>query len=213
MWDRGAVSSSVSSRRVPWWHRRGPSVAVFALVVGAMVIVSTVLWSNVAEVLPDVGKDRQGEDPWEDPIGMEKVGVFQLARIPDCAAAPVERIELWDEDSNPYWQVAGPPTPMATFAVGVTPEGFTEIEPYTEPPADAVLRLVVVRSVKGVAGVRYLAEDLQEGYAVVGIPRSRYLVEDFQTGDVCGGEEDGEEGDGSSTTLPADGASTTVPGG
>jgi hypothetical protein len=189
-------------------------VLVFALVVGAMVIASTVLWSNVADVLPDVGKDRQGEDPWEDPVGMEKVGVFQLARIPDCAAAPVERIELWDEDSNPYWQVAGPPTPMATFAVGVTPEGFTEIEPYTEPPADAVLRLVVVRSVKGVAGVRYLIDDLQEGYAVVGVPRTRYAVEDFQTGDVCGGDEDEDGPEDGSTTVPGDDASaTTQPGG
>jgi hypothetical protein len=182
-------------------------VLVFVAVVGAMAIATLVLWSDVASVLPDVGKDRQGEDPWEDPVGIEKVGVFQLARIPDCAAAPVERIELWDEDSTPYWQVAGPPTPMATFAVGVTPEGFSEVTPYEEPPADAVLRLIVVRSVKGVAGVRYQVDDLREGFAVVGIPASRYLVDDFQTGDVCGEE----EGDDGSTTLPGETTTTDVP--
>jgi hypothetical protein len=186
-------------------------VLVFALVLGAMAVASAALAASVADVLPGIGKDRQGEDPWEDPLGVEKVGVFQLGRIPDCAAAPVERIELWDEDSNPYWEVEGPPTPMASFAVGVTPEGFTELEPYREPPADAVLRLVVVRSVKGVAGVRYQVSDLREGFAVYGPPVGRLEVEDFQTGDLCGGEdEEVDEADGATPTSLTE---TTIAGG
>jgi phosphate transport system substrate-binding protein len=43
---------------------------------------------GTAAVANAVGKDKQGEDPWDDPVGIEKVGVFQVAHIPDCAAAP-----------------------------------------------------------------------------------------------------------------------------
>ena len=204
MWNRVRVPESVREPRPPWWQRRGPSGLVFCLVLISMGVASFLLWSNVSAVLPDVGKDEQGADPWTDPVGVEKIAGFQVVRIPDCAAAPVVRIELWDEQSNPYWEVAGPATPMASFAIGATPEGFDEITPYTAPPADAVLRLAVVRKVKGVAGVRFQASDLRTGYVASGPPMSRYLIEDFQTGAVCGSE---GEGVGSTTTT------TTVSGG
>jgi hypothetical protein len=194
------MTSRATRPRLPWWQRRWPSFLVFCLVLGAMGLASMVLWSSVSEVLPDVGKDKQGVDPWEDPIGVEKVGGFQVVHIPDCAAAPVVRIELWDEDSTPYWEVAGPATPMASFAIGATPEGFTEETPYRSPPPGAVLRLAVVRSKKGVAGVRFQTADLRTGYVASGEPIYRYLLEDFQTGAVCGDE---GEGEGGSTTTVA----------
>lgn len=178
--------SPSSSPQLPWWQRRLPSLLVFCLVLGAMGVASMILWRNVSEVLPDVGKDKQGEDPWTDPVGVEKVGQFQVVHIPDCAAAPVVRIELWDERSEPYWEVSGPATPMSSFAIGAVPEGFTVDTPYRRPPADAVLRLAVVRKVKGVAGVRFQTSDLRTGYVASGQPISRYLLEDFQTGSVCG---------------------------
>lgn len=191
--------------RPRWWQRRWPSALVFAAVLGGMVLASLALWKDIGDVLPVVGKDKQGEDPWNDPVGVEKVGGFQVVHIPDCAAAPVVRIALWDEDSVPYWEVSGPATPMNSFAVGGTPQGFTEDRPYKKPPADAVLRLVVFRKVKGVAGVRFQESDLRSGYVASGTPISRYGVEDYQTGSVCGSED--EEGDGSTTTT-----GSTVPG-
>lgn len=191
-------------RRLPWWQRKGPSGLVFAIVILVLLAATATAFTDVADVLPDVGKDQQGEDPWVDRLGVEKVGIFQIAHIPDCAAAPVVRIELWDEESNPYWQVKGPPTPMATFAVGATPEGWEVVEPYREPPPDAILRLVVVRSVKGVAGVRYQVEDLRTGLVVLGVPPSAFELEDFQTGEFC----DAGADDGSTTTT-----TTTVAGG
>ncbi|HWJ99040.1 MAG TPA: hypothetical protein VNQ33_12835 [Acidimicrobiales bacterium] len=198
--------------RPSWWHRRWPSALVFAAVLGAMAIASLVIWSDVSDVLPDVGKDKQGQDPWNDPVGIERVGVFQVVHIPDCAAAPVVRIGLWDEDSKPYWEVSGPPTPMDSFAIGAVPEGFAEDTAYEKPPAGAVLRLVVFRKVKGVAGVRYQETDLRTGYVVSGTPLNRYEVDKFQTGSVCG-DEDGE-GDGATTTpVDDEAASTTVPAG
>jgi hypothetical protein len=176
------------------------------MVLGAMVVASFTLWREVSAVLPGIGADEQGEDPWTDPIGVEKVGPFQVAHIPDCAAAPVVRIELWDEDSDPYWVVSGPPTPMETFAVGGLPEGFVEDVPFEEPPPGATLRLVVVRSVKGVAGVRYQSADLRTGYAAAGEPISRYQLEDFKTGSVCGGEDETDgDGSGADATTSDDG--------
>lgn len=175
---------------------------MFCVLLVAMAVASVALWSSVRDVLPAVGKDKQGEDPWTDQLGVEKVGPFQIAHIPDCAAAPVVRIVLWDEESKPYWEVSGPATPMDSFAVGVTPEGFKTETPYREPPAGAVQRLVVIRKVKGVAGVRYTTEDLRTGYVATGEPISRFLPDDFQTGRFCGGT----EGDAATTsTTPADG--------
>jgi hypothetical protein len=199
-----------SPPRPPWWHRRWPSALVFGGVLLVMAVASVSLWSDLGDVLPDIGKDKQGEDPWNDPIGVEKVGGFQVAHIPDCAAAPVVRIALWNEASEPYWEVSGPATPMESFAIGATPEGFTEDQAYTKPPAGAVLRLVVFRKVKGVAGVRFQESDLRSGYVASGLPLSRYEVADFKVGELCGDEE-GDDADGSTTT--ADPGATTVPPG
>ena len=141
--------------RASGWQRRGPSLLVFVVVLAVMGLTAVALWSSITDVVPDVGKDKQGEDPWQDPVGIEKVGDFQVAHIPDCAAAPIVRIALWDEHSKPYWEVSGPAIPMASFAIGATPQGFEVDTPYTAPPPGAVLRLAVVRTVKGVAGVRF----------------------------------------------------------
>ncbi|MFN8018991.1 MAG: hypothetical protein U0P45_12835 [Acidimicrobiales bacterium] len=202
------MTSTRTTPRAPWWQRRTPSFLVFCVVILAMVLVSMLLWSQISGILPDVGKNEQGDDPWLDPIGVEKVGPFQVAHIPDCAAAPVVRIGLWDEKSNPYWEVSGPPTPMASFAVGALPEGFTEDTPYKKPPAGSTLRLVVVRKVKGVAGVRYKVADLRTGYVATGVPIKRYLLDDFQTGSVCGnnastdGKGDGGSGSSDDQSVP-----------
>lgn len=184
---------------------------VFSAILLVMALASLTLWGDLSDVLPSVGKDKQGEDPWKDPIGVEKVGVFQVAHIPDCAAAPVVRIALWNEQSEPYWEVSGPATPMESFAIGATPEGFEEVHAYEKPPADAVLRLVVFRKVKGVAGVRFQNADLRTGYVASGTPISRYEVDKFQVGSVCGDDgeksEGGEDADGdpasTTTTVPA----------
>ena len=61
-----------------------------------MAVASLVLWKDIGDVLPGVGKDKQGEDPWNDPVGVELVGGFQVVHIPDCAqseqiAAEVEK--------------------------------------------------------------------------------------------------------------------------
>src|SRR5690606_12497915 len=162
----GIVADMTSPRpddQPRWWQRRGPSLLVFAGVLLFMGLASLALRSSIADVLPEIGKDEQGVDPWRDPGGIGPVGEDQPAGIPDCAAAPVVRIELWDEATEPYWEVSGPATPMGSFAVGVTPEGWEEETPYSAPPADAVLRLMVVRKVKGVAGVRYQTSDLRTG--------------------------------------------------
>jgi hypothetical protein len=198
------MSPPAPRRRPHWWQRTLPSFAVFVLVVAAMGGAALLLWGNVAGVLDDVGRSKQGEDPWVDPVGIELVKPFQVVHIPDCAAAPVVRIALWDEQSKPYWEVAGDPTPMETFAIGVRPEGFVEETPYRQPPVGATLRLVVVRKVKGVAGVRFKVADLRQGVVISGLPITRYSVEGFQTAKVCADDKDGDTSsdDTTSTTLP-----------
>ena len=181
------------------------------LVVG---LVTAALADDVADVIPQVGKDDQGEDPWTDPVGVEKAGPYRLVHIPDCAQAPIEKIVLWDEDSRPYWEVEGPPASLATFVIGVTPPGFEVVVPFREPPPGVILRVGVVRSARGMAGVRYRESDLRTGFSVTGNPVVRYKTENFTKGGVCG--EDGTEGSGgvgtSSTTTPTSdpSVSTTV---
>ncbi len=202
----------------PWWQRRSPSLLVFVGLLAVLALSAIVLAGQVAEVLPEVPKDRLGVDSWTDPIGVERNSGLQIGRIPDCAAGSVTRIALWDEDSEPYWEVAGPPTPMTAFYVGVLPGGFTEVEPYREPPAGALVRLVVFRRVGGPAGIRYQASQLRTGYVMAGRPLVSYTVEGFQAEPVCGGapaDEDDEDGttDLSGTTTADDpGTATSEPG-
>ncbi|MEO6989393.1 MAG: hypothetical protein ABI239_12190 [Aquihabitans sp.] len=179
------MSESTADRRVPWWHRRGPSLLVFMLVVavvaGAVVVVSR----QVADVLGEVPKDELGEDNWVDQLGIELGGGLQVAQVPECAADPITRIALWDADSNPYWEAAGPPTPLTSFVIGAAPAGFTEIEPYRQPAEDELVRLVVFRRVGGVAGMRYRAIDLVDGKVISGRPIRTYTREGFRTEKVC----------------------------
>jgi hypothetical protein len=200
MCDRVPVSTA-PSRRPHWWQRPFPSFLVFVAVLAVIGLAALVLWGDVAGVLDDVGRSKQGEDPWEDPVGVEQVGPFQVVHIPDCAAAPVVRIALWDEDSKPYWEVSGDPTPMETFAIGIKPEGFVEETPFRKPPRDAMLRLVVVRKVKGVAGVRFRSMDVRTGKVVSGIPLKRYTIEGFQTAEVCAKDGKDTSSDDTSTTA------------
>lgn len=157
---------------------------------------------QVKDVLPEVGRDAQGDDPWTDPVGVEAAGPFQVVHIPDCAAGPVTRIILMDERSNPYWRVSGPPAALNTFVVGVTPKGFTVDVPFRKPANKAVLRLVVIRKVKGAAGVRYTARDLREKRVVSMLPLTRFTVAGFQTADVCGkATKDGKDTATTATTI------------
>lgn len=188
--------SSSSARRLPWWERRGPSLWTFALVLVVMALASLALWRSVSDVLPGVGQDLEGEDPWVDQVGIEPLDDFRVVRIPECAADALVSIELWDADSEPYWEVRGPATPLSSFAIGFAPEGWETVTPYTEPPEDATLRLVVVRRDKGVAGIRYQESELREGFVAAGDPVLRWSLENFQTGDLCGeDEDDGEDAD------------------
>jgi len=178
-------------------------VLVLVVVLAGMGIFTLAAASRVAEVLPEVPKDQLGDDTWDNPLGLEKAGAFQVAHIPDCAAGAITRIVLWDADSEPFWEITGPATPMTSFVVGVLPPGFTEVEPYRVPPAGTVLRLVAFPQVGGTAGIRYQAGQLRVGRVVSGTPLSRYTVSGFQTAEVCG--QDSRSG-GSTTT------STSVPG-
>jgi hypothetical protein len=175
-------------------------VLVLALVLATMGLFTLAAADRVAEVLPEVPKDQLGDDTWKNPVGLEKSGAFQVAHIPDCAAGAVTRIVLWDADSEPFWEVTGPATPMTSFVVGVLPTGFTEVEPYRVPPPGTVLRLVVFPQMGGAAGIRYQANQLRVGRVVSGTPLSRYTVSGFQTAEVCGS---GSDADDSSTTSTA----------
>ena len=138
-----------------------------------------------------------------------------IARLKDDWRADFERWQKRDLSARRYVYIWAdgvylqarmePQAECMLVVIGATPEGFTEDKAFTKPPAGAVLRLVVFRKVKGVAGVRYQESDLRTGYVASGLPISRYEVADFQTGDVCGDDE--ASGDGSSTTT-----STTLPG-
>lgn len=183
----------------PWIARRWPSIGLLVVVLGLIAGSLLFLGGKLGAVLPEVGKDKQGEDPWQDPIGLEAVKGFQVGHIPDCAASAVSKIVLWNENSEPYWSVSGPPTPMTTFSVGVTPEGFTVETPYRTPPAGSTLRLVAFRRAGGPMGLRYSSDDLVERRVISGEPLRRFTVSGFQTADVCGSGDTGAE---TTTSLP-----------
>lgn len=195
-----------SERR--WWQRRGPSTAVFVVVLAVVGIITVAVAGEVAGVLPEVGKDQLGGDGWQAPLGLERVEQLQLAHIPNCATGQITGIVLWDADSEPYWEVTGPPTAFPSFVVGVTPNGFTEVTPYRAPRGDEVVRLVVFRRSGGPIGIRYRADQLRVGRVVSGNPLQRFTGSGFQTADVCGdakaiGSDDGSTGSTTTTTAPA----------
>lgn len=180
------MPSPTSTRAAHWWQRRPASSLVFLAVLAVLGLATVAVAGQVADVLPEVAKDQLGEDQWTDPVGVELVSGFQVVHIPDCAAGAVTRIALWDAKSKPYWEVAGPPTPMTSFFVGVAPTGFLEVVKFREPPTGAVLRLVVFRRVGGVAGIRYKTSQLRTKRVVSGKKLTSYTVEGFQKSEVCG---------------------------
>ena len=158
--------------------------------------------SRISSVLPSVGRDSQGEDPWTDPVGVELADGVQIGRIPDCATAPVVKIVLWDERTRPLWEVSGPAIPLQAFFVGVTPNGFKVDTPLADIPAGQEVRLVVIRKDKGAVGLRYRATDLRAGRVVSQSTLSRFTPDGFQSADLCtttpGG---GKAGSSTSTSL------------
>jgi hypothetical protein len=180
-----------------WWGRRLPSVLVLVAFLALTTFAVVSITSRATEVLPEVGKDRLGADNWSDPLGIQLTNGFQVGRIPDCAAGAFTRFVLWNPDSEPYWEVVGPPTPINTFLVGVAPEGFTTLTDFRDPPVGEVLRLVAFRRDGGAVGVRYRATDLRTTRVVSGNPLAPYTVEGFQTARLCGtgAGESGDEDD------------------
>lgn len=210
-------------QKAPWYRQARWSVLTVLGLVVVLALVGVLLARSVSSALPVVGRDKLGEDPWTDPIGIEQAGPFQVAHVPDCSAGPIVRIMLWDNDSNPYWQVSGPPTAMPTFAVGATPAGWTVDVPYTTPRRGAIVRLVIIRTVKGAAGVRFTATDVVAKRVVSMLPLTRFTIAGYQTADVCGAAGKAKKsGDQVTSTVPTDaaagtttpsaGAPTTVPG-
>lgn len=187
--------SSRQSVDLPWWQRRWVSLLTLGVVIAVAGVAALVYGQQVTEVLGEVGKDHLGEDSWEDPVGVELTSGYEIGHLPDCAAAPVTRIVLWDAESNPFWEVAGPPTPLQTFFVGATPGGFEEIVPYEEPPPGEVLRLVVFRRTGEVAGLRYQRTDLRDERVMSGRPLRSFTREGFLGASVCGDGSVGPEND------------------
>jgi hypothetical protein len=178
---------------------------IFVVVLAAIGGSVAYLARDVGKAIPEVGKDAQGDDPWNDPIGVELLNGFQIGHIPDCAAGPVVRIILMDPASRVYWQVSGPTVgvAMTTFVVGATPKGFQLDVPLRKPRSNAVLRLVVIRKVKGAAGVRYQASDLRKKRIAAMLPITRFTISGFQTADVCGAK--GKSKNGTTGTTLATG--------
>lgn len=217
MCERVGMPSPTSTRVPRWWHRRGPSLVALSVFVVVLALVTVVAAGQVVDVLPEVAKDQLGEDRWEDPLGVERSGEFQIGHIPACAEGPVTRIVLWDSESEPYWEVAAAvPTPLTAFIIGVTPTGFTEVVPYRPPPIGRVLRLVAFRRVGGPIGLRYRTSQLRTGRLVSGTPLTSYTIEGFQDEPVCSDSPPSDDDVATTTTvvaglLPA-GETTTVPG-
>lgn len=174
---------------VAWWRRRSPSVLMLAAVVAVMIVATMAVTRSVADVLEEVPKDRLGTDPWTATLGVERADPFQLVYLPACAAGSVTRLVLWNEDSEPYWEVSGPPTPMASFVVGGTPTGFTEVVPFTPPPRGAMVRLVAFRRAGDPVGLRYRDVDLVTGRVVATTSLSRFSRDGFMTEEVCGSDD------------------------
>jgi hypothetical protein len=200
--------------KAPWYRQAKWSTVTLVAVIVVLSGGGALLARSVSNALPVVGRDKLGEDPWVDPIGVEKAGPFEVAHVPDCAAGLIVRIVLWDNESNPYWQVSGPPTAMPTFVVGVTPPGWTVDVPFTAPRRGAVVRLVIIRTVKGAAGVRYTSTNVVSKRVVSMLPLSRFTIAGYQTADVCGtGGKAKKAGDAGTTTVPSDVNTGTLPTG
>lgn len=177
---------------------------VFAVVLSVLAVVTVAMVNRVGGVLPEVPRDQLGQDRWNEPLGIALLGEFEVAYVPACAADPITRIVLWNADSEPYWEVAGPSTPLEAFIVGATPEGFAEVVPFEEPPPGEVLRLIAFRSVGGSAGIRYRSEDLKEERVRSGTPLTTYTIDGFKDALVCS--------DSATDRLLSDGSETTAPG-
>jgi hypothetical protein len=203
-----------------WWGRRWPSLAVLLVLLAVAGLVTVGLAGRAAEVLPEVGRDQLGEDNWTDPLGIHLAADFQVARVPDCAAGAFTRLVLWSPESEPYWEVEGPPTPLTSFLVGVAPEGFATVTAYRDPPPGEVLRLVAFRRDGGPVGIRYQATDLRPTRVVSGNPLTRFTIEGFQTARVCEdaeatadgppGVDDQDDPVGASSTAPVSGGRSTT---
>jgi hypothetical protein len=191
-----------------WWGQRLPSVAILGLVLASTAVAILVMANTATKVLPEVGKDRLGADNWTDPIGLELANGFHVGRVPDCAAGAFTRFVLWNADSEPYWEVVGPATPLNTFLVGVAPEGFTTLTPFEDPPRGEVLRLVAFRRDGGAVGIRYEASELREARVVSGNPLVPYTIDGFQDAEVCSSGSRSADGEGSG----ADGVGGSVDG-
>ncbi|HEY4377270.1 MAG TPA: hypothetical protein VGM93_08925 [Acidimicrobiales bacterium] len=192
--------------RTPWWERKAPSFLTFVVLLLVVALVTVALAVRVKDTLHDVGRDQAGSDPWTLPVGVEvtKYG-FLIGHIPACEQSPVERIELWDANSKVLWEVAGPPTPMATFTIGFAPQGFKTIHPYTEPGPSALVRVVVVRRLAGVIGGRYVKKDLSHSANRVtvfdGAATHVYTSDGFRDIDYCS-----DKDKASASTIPPAGA-------
>lgn len=179
------MSTRTPAAAAPWWQRRAPSLLILAVLLTGILVAVVVVGRDVSQVLPEVPKDQLGEDRWEAPLGIELGSMALMAYVPECAAGSITRIALWDQDSNPYWEVAGPPTPMTQFVIGLEPTGFTTVTPYRAPPRGAVLRLVAFRRVGGPLGLRYHERDLVKNRVMGGKPLSRFSIDGWKTAAVC----------------------------
>ncbi|MCU1453084.1 MAG: hypothetical protein JWN46_1230 [Acidimicrobiales bacterium] len=165
-----------------------PSTLVFVVVVAVAGLITVALSVRLKSVLTNVGRDRAGADPWTQPVGIERTkSGFLLGHLPDCAQAPIERIALWDNNSHPLWEVAGPPTPLNQFVIGTPPKGFTTVHAFEKTSATTMVRVVVVRRLAGVAGGRYIPTDLRIGKVVTLDEKKEhvYTADGFKGLDLC----------------------------
>ena len=150
-------------------------------------------WSSWTRVHRGRARRRQGQ-AGRRPVGgpARRRAGRAASRSSASRTAPRRRscgIDLWDEDSKPSGTVSGPPTAMTSFAVGATPEGFTDDHPVHGAAGDAVVRLAVIRQREGRRRrpVR-AARPARRATSPAGAPTSRSGWSGFQTGAVCGDE-------------------------